>query len=114
VEADGTVVGVVSEADFLVKERGAAAVQHRRLSRLIGESGTTLAQLDKVAARTAGDAMTSPPVTIAPTRPIPVAAQLMTEGRVNRLPVVADGALVGIVTRADLVRAYLRSDEDLA
>jgi len=38
----------------------------------------------------------------------------MTARGVNRLPVVDDGRLVGIVTRADLVRAYVRSDEELA
>ena len=34
--------------------------------------------------------------------------------RVNRLPVVEDGRLVGIVSRADLVRAFIRSDDELA
>jgi CBS domain-containing protein len=38
----------------------------------------------------------------------------MTSRGMNRLPVVDDGRLVGIVTRADLVRAYVRSDEELA
>jgi CBS domain-containing protein len=38
----------------------------------------------------------------------------MTERRINRLPVVKDNVLVGIVTRADLVRAFARPDEQLA
>jgi CBS domain-containing protein len=38
----------------------------------------------------------------------------MTARRVNRLPVVDDGRLVGIVSRADLVRAYVQSDDELA
>jgi CBS domain-containing protein len=38
----------------------------------------------------------------------------MIERAVNRLPVVEDGRLVGIVTRADLVRAFARADDDLA
>ena len=46
--------------------------------------------------------------------PIPKAAATMTSHRVNRLPVVDEGHLVGIVTRADLVRSYVRSDEELA
>jgi osmotically-inducible protein OsmY len=37
----------------------------------------------------------------------------MLEQGVNRLPVVTDGRLVGIVTRADLVRAFVRSDSEL-
>src|SRR5512138_2664970 len=64
VDAGGRVVGVVSEADLLLKEGGAGQVRHRRLAWLLGESGATRAALAKTAARTAGDAMTRPPVTI--------------------------------------------------
>lgn len=113
-DGDGTVVGVISEADFLVKEQGAAEVRHRRLARLIGESSETRHQLDVVVARTAAEAMSTPAVTITSTRPIQEAAAIMTSRRINRLPVVDDGRLVGIVTRADLLRAYLRTDEELA
>jgi predicted transcriptional regulator len=56
--------------------------------------------------------MTSPPLTIGAGRPVREAATRMLEDGVNRLPVVdADGRLVGIVTRADLVRAFTRTDE---
>ena len=57
--------------------------------------------------------MTAPAVTIAPWEPVSVAAQIMCERHVNRLPVVKDGLLVGIVTRADLVRAFTRTDAEL-
>lgn len=113
-DEDGAVLGVVSEADFLVKEQGAAEVRHRPLARLIGESSETRHQLDVVAARTAEQAMSAPAVTIEPTRPIHEAAAIMTSRRINRLPVVDGGRMIGIVTRADLLRAYLRTDEELA
>lgn len=113
VDGQGAVLGVVSEADFLVKEQGPQALRHRRLARLLGESEATRRQLGKLAARTAGEAMTSPAITVEPSRSIQDAAALMTERHVNRLPVVEDGCLIGIVTRADLVRAYLRTDEEL-
>jgi len=113
VDATGTVVGVISEGDFLVKEQGPEAIHHRRLARLVGESPAAQAQLVKLTARTAGEAMTTPAITIAPSRAIRDAAALMTSRSVNRLPVVDGGRLVGIVTRADLLRAYLRSDEEL-
>lgn len=113
VDDSGAVVGVVSEGDFLVKEQGAAEIRHRRLARLFGESSEARSQLEKVAARTAGEAMTSPAITVAPGSAIRDAAALMTRRSVNRLPVVDDGRLVGIVTRADLLRAYLRSDTEL-
>jgi CBS domain-containing protein len=114
VDEDGAVVGVVSEADFLVKAQGPDAVQHRPLSRLLGDSIATRDQLAKMSATTAGEAMTSPAITIEPNRRINEAARLMTSHRVNRLPVVEDGRLVGIVTRSDIVRAYVRTDAALA
>lgn len=114
VDESGVVVGVVSEADFLVKEQGADAIRHRPLARLFGESRESQAQLAKVAAVTAADAMTAPAITIDSHRRISEAAAMMTARRMNRLPVVDDGQLVGIVTRADLVRAYVRSDDELA
>ena len=58
--------------------------------------------------------MTAPAITTEPGQTISEAARLMTAHRVNRLPVVEDGRLVGIVTRADVVRIYSRSDEQLA
>jgi CBS domain-containing protein len=114
VDEDGTVLGVVSEGDLLVKEQGPNAIHHRTLARFLGESAESRAQLVKLEAVTAAEAMSSPAVTIAPGRPIHEAAAIMTSRRVNRLPVVDDGRLVGIVSRADLVRAYVRSDEELA
>ena len=65
---------------------------------------------EKLRAVTAGEAMTSPAVTIAPGPSVAEAAGRMIDARVNRLPVVGeDGVLVGIVTRADLVRAFVRA-----
>jgi predicted transcriptional regulator len=57
--------------------------------------------------------MTSPALTIEPCRPVAEAAKLMVEKGINRLPVVSGGRLVGIVTRADLVRAFHRPDEEI-
>ena len=114
VDVDGTVLGVVSEADLLVKEQGPGAIHHRPLARLLGESRESRAQLVKAGAITAAQLMTSPAVTITSGRPIHEAAAIMTARRVNRLPVVDDGRLVGIISRADLVRAYVRSDDELA
>jgi len=113
VDGNGSLLGVVSEADFLLKEQGADAVRHRPLARLLGESDETRRELDKVEAETAGGAMTSPALTIDADEPIRTAAETMVRRRVNRLPVTDGGRLVGIVSRADLVRAYVRSDQEL-
>ncbi len=114
VDAQGAVLGVVSEADFVTKERGVEDVPHRAFSWLLGESAATQARLAKLAAVTAGEAMTSPAVTIEAERSVNDAASVMATRGLNRLPVLDDGRLAGIITRADLVRAFVRSDEELA
>ena len=114
VDDAGSVVGVVSEADFLFKESGPEVAQHRRLGRFFSDSKATEAHQRKLAATTAGEAMTSPAITVRPAQTIAEAARLMTGKQVNRLVVMDGEALAGIVTRADLVRAFVRSDEELA
>jgi CBS domain-containing protein len=108
VDEDGSVLGVVSEADILVKERGRPG-RGSLLDHLLEVNGHESVKHD---ARDAADAMTSPPITIRPERPLAEAASLMLDRSVNRLPVVDHhGKLLGIVTRADLVRAFVRDDE---
>ncbi len=115
VDEHGALLGVVSEADFLVEAQGGAAVLRRSpIARLFGRPGDAGAPGDRHFASTAKELMTSPVITIGPAELITDAAAVMTRERINRLPVVEDGRLVGIVTRADLVRSYVRSDEQLA
>lgn len=108
---DESVVGVVSETDILFKER--TAPDRKGVVDWLVHYGEDppLAKLD---ARTARDAMTAPAVTISSGRSIEDAATLMIDLRIDRLPVVDSGHLVGIVTRTDLVRAFIRSDEEIA
>lgn len=108
-DGTGAIVGVVSEADLLAKERGPAQVHGSGLAWLFGMR-TAPDELRRHAATTVGEAMTSPPITIDHDRPLREAAALMLDSHVNRLPVTARGLLVGILTRADLVRAYIRRD----
>jgi CBS domain-containing protein len=110
VDAD-RVVGVVSETDVLFKEQGASFPRPGLLRRWV--SPLPAAVRRKVSARTAGEAMTAPAITIAAGATVADAAALMLERRVNRLPVVDGGRLVGILTRADLVRTFTRSDDDI-
>ena len=113
VDDAGSVVGVVSEADFLFKESGPEAHRQSRLGRLLGDSKATEARHQKLSATTAGEAMTSPPITVRPAQTIAEAARLMTGHLVNRLVVMDGDRLAGIVSRADLVRAFVRTDEEL-
>ena len=110
VDADGKVIGVVSEADILRKEKGADERPHGVLGWFFFESPDVQR---KVGARLAGDAMTSPAITVEAWQPAQRAAALMVDHGVNRLPVVEDGELVGMVTRKDLLRAFVRSDAEI-
>jgi CBS domain-containing protein len=111
VDDNGRVLGVVSEGDILFKERGPLE-RKGMLARLSRTAGAD--HQPKFEAQTAGQAMTAPAETIAPWRSVAAAAAQMLEAGVNRLPVVDDeGRLVGIVTRADLVRAFVRPDAEI-
>jgi CBS-domain-containing membrane protein len=108
VDDDGVeVLGVVSEADLLVKEQGLEASQKR-----MGRRRRALAA--KAHALVAGDAMTSPAVTLPPETSVHEAARVMHERRLKHLPVVdRQGRLVGVVSRSDLLRVFLRTDDEI-
>jgi CBS domain-containing protein len=109
-EQDGRIAGVVSEADILLKEQGYPELTGF-IGRLLDEAYGDTERFD---ARTAEDAMTSPAIVVSSHQSVAEAARLMTTKHVNRLPVVDGSRLVGIVTRADLVRAFERSDDEIA
>ncbi|MET9725943.1 CBS domain-containing protein [Streptomyces zaomyceticus] len=109
VEGEGRVVGVVSEADLLLKEE----FHDHRLG--LVEQMRRLDATAKAGSRRAEDLMTSPAVTVAPEASLPQAARLMASHHVKRLPVVGtSGTIQGIVSRSDLLKVFLRPDEDLA
>jgi CBS domain-containing protein len=107
---NGAVLGVVSEVDILRKEEGISPELARPLAwlarRLDGE-------LDKIGSHTARESMSAPALTVRPTQHVAEVARLMVDHSVNRLPVVSQDGLVGIVSRADLVRAFVRSDSEI-
>ncbi|HEX8858777.1 MAG TPA: CBS domain-containing protein [Actinomycetes bacterium] len=111
IDDDRRVVGIVSEADLLIKEgwpHGGddagvlEALRHRH-------------RFDKGAGTCAEEVMTRKVVTVALGTPLAAAARLMIRLGVKRLPVVdAQGRLAGIVTRGDLLKAFLRPDPAIA
>ncbi|MFJ3939794.1 CBS domain-containing protein [Streptomyces parvus] len=108
VEGEGHVVGVVSEADLLPKEEF-----HERSPGLL-EQMHRLDATAKAGSLTAEDLMTRPALTIGPDAALPQAARLMATRGVKRLPVVEADVLKGIVSRSDLLKVFLRPDEELA
>ena len=106
VVTDGRIVGIVSEADLLPKEERLV----RRFGPLL-EGPRHRKSRVKGAGTLAAEVMTSPVVTVAPQTALCVAARLMDRHSVKRLPVIEEGRLVGIISRADLLTVFLVDDE---
>lgn len=106
---NGQVVGVVSEADF-VNAAGRVRSVRPFFARLLGRSSSG----PEIRETTVASVMSSPARTIEPDRPVAEAASQMARWKVNRLPVCENGELIGIISRADVVSLYARSDDELA
>ncbi|MGW7790479.1 CBS domain-containing protein [Streptomyces tricolor] len=108
-EGDGRVIGVVSEADLLPKEefRDRDPDRFTQLRRL--------SDMAKAGAVCAEELMSTPAVVIHADATLSEAARTMALRHVKRLPVVnAEGILEGVVSREDLLKVFLRDDNDLA
>ena len=108
VDADRRVLGIVTEADLLLKQ------EHPDPKATVSLIWTRRRRQEraKAAAAVAGKLMTAPAVTVPPTATVTEAARRMHTARVKRLPVVDErGQLLGIVSRADLVKVFTRPDE---
>jgi CBS domain-containing protein len=102
------VIGVVSEADLLVKE----AVQATGTS--VIAALRHVREADKATGVTAADLMTRPAVTIGPDASVAEAARIMYDRRIKRLPVIdAAGRLLGVISRADVLAVFSRPDEEI-
>ncbi len=108
VDDGGQVVGIVSESDFLTKLQHAEKHQGIRgtLERLADPEAER-----KSSARVASELMTSPVVTADIGATVRDVVGLMTTHKVNRIPIVDGTTLLGIVTRADVLRTLMRSDD---
>ncbi|WP_086825808.1 CBS domain-containing protein [Streptomyces sp. NRRL B-24572] len=103
-EGEGRVIGVVSEADLLPKE-GFRGVEPRP---------EEFPEAAKAGAVRAVELMSSPAVTVHPDASLAEAARIMARRKVKRLPVVNGiGMLEGVVSRSDLLKVFLREDEEI-
>jgi CBS domain-containing protein len=108
VDDDGLVLGVVSEADLLLKEEFPDPDQDIPLF----WTKRRRRERDKAAAATARDLMTVAVVAISPDATAAEAARRLHTAKVKRLPVVDErGRLVGILSRGDLLKVFSRSDQ---
>lgn len=109
VDNAGKVLGIITEADFVTAEANRSWGRQRRrlLTNFLGET-------EHPKAKTVGDVMSRNPHTIDRGSTVTEAARKMTDHGVKRLPVVLpDGTLDGIISRADVMGAFARSDEAL-
>jgi CBS-domain-containing membrane protein len=110
VDSFDRVLGVVSSADLVPKIEFSGTGDQAHLF----ESRKHRQAREKSTATAAAELMTAPALTVLPQTSLVEAAKIMETAGLKRLPVVNDlGHLVGMVTRSDLLKVYLRSDADL-
>jgi CBS domain-containing protein len=105
VGSDGELLGIVSEGDLL--RRGEAGTGRRRpwwLAMLVGNE-VLASEFVKEHARKVADVMTREVITATPETPLATIANLLEQNAIKRVPIVRDGRLVGIVSRANLLQA---------
>lgn len=109
VDADGAVVGVISEADFVKSEAGRRAGKRAGLLKWMSREKPF-----PDSERSVGEVMTTDLVTIGPDADHAEAARVMRKANVKRLPVVDEhGGLVGLVSRTDILRVFIRPDAEI-
>lgn len=110
VDTTERVVGVVSEADLLPKMEYAGTAKGRPLF----EGPRRRSARGKAGGELVRDLMSAHPVTVLASAPVVEAARMMDSAAVKRLPVVDEfGRLIGIVSRYDLLKVFLRSDREI-
>jgi CBS domain-containing protein len=103
----GKLVGMVTEGDFLSRvETGTESGETRR-TEPITDPGLLAARYAHSHGRKVGDVMSKNVVTVAEDASLEDAVRLMERHRIKRLPVVRGGAMVGIITRADILHAFI-------
>jgi CBS domain-containing protein len=108
---DDQLVGMVSEGDLL--HRAEIATERRRpwWLRLISSSATLAADYVRARATKVADLMTQNVISATPETPLSEIALLLEKNRIKRVPILKDGRVVGIVSRANLVQAIASATE---
>lgn len=107
-DEEGAVIGIITEADFVAGEADRRTKHRAGLLRFLVNRHEIPSGERKVA-----DVMTRQVVTVAPDVDHAEAARTMERENVKRLPVVDGDRLVGLLARADMLRAFTRADQDI-
>ncbi|MEV3907072.1 CBS domain-containing protein [Streptomyces canus] len=114
VDHDDKVLGVISETDLIRRQAAQSADRPVRRFRVPALRRSARRAAAVTRATTAEDLMTSPAITVHPEQRVADAARVMERHGVERLPVVdEEDRLIGIATRRDLLRVFLRTDEEI-
>lgn len=105
VDAEGKLVGIVSEGDLIRRPEIAGERRPSWWLAMISDQADLARDYVKTHGQTVADIMTRNVATVSETTPINEIARLLEERRIKRVPVLRDGKVVGIVARADLLRA---------
>jgi CBS domain-containing protein len=106
-DAGGALAGMLTEGDFLRRAELGTDRRHPRWLEFLLGPGLIAGEYTRAHGRKVGEIMSQPAVTIDAQAPLATAVELMERHRFKRLPVTADGRVVGLLSRADLLRAYL-------
>jgi CBS domain-containing protein len=112
VDANGDMIGVLTEGDLL-RRHEIATTQHRSwLSQLFTSSGKQANAFTRTHGRRVHDVMTEAVIAVSETTPLVDIVELMENHGIKRVPVLHNGRPVGVVSRADLLRALLAVAEN--
>ncbi len=109
VDPGGAVVGIVTEGDLLRRVETGTQRRHSHWLEFLIAPGRLAREYTDANARNVGEVMSAEVVSVTPGDALPEVIRLMEHHHVKRLPVIEAGRLVGIVSRANLVRALLHS-----
>jgi CBS domain-containing protein len=107
VDADGRMVGIVSEADLMNRPETGTMPAKSWLQRLLADEARLARDYVRSHSHHVADVMTRKVVTADERTPLPEIAALMQRNSIKRLPVVRDGKVIGIVSRANLLQGLL-------
>jgi CBS domain-containing protein len=107
VDADQHVIGIVSEGDLIRRRETGTERRYSWWLELVSDPQTMARDFVKSSGHKVSDVMTKQVVSVAEDTPLAAIADIMERHRIKRVPVVRNGKLVGIVSRADLVRSLL-------
>jgi CBS domain-containing protein len=113
VDEKGKLVGIISEGDLLHRAEAGTERQYPWWLRAFVGSDTLATEYTKAHARKVADAMTRKVVTASPETPLHEVAALLEKNSVKRVPIVENGQLVGLVSRANLIQAVASAGKGL-